>query len=101
MIENSNRALTGVVIDPGNGGDDIGATGNGLKEKDFNLEVSKYMFDRLNELGVPTTITRTNDIDLDANTRIEKALQAYGNSDDVIIISNHLNAGGDGFTYHY
>ncbi|MDD2443758.1 MAG: N-acetylmuramoyl-L-alanine amidase, partial [Desulfotomaculaceae bacterium] len=30
-----------IVIDPGHGGEDPGATGNGLKEKDLNFELSK------------------------------------------------------------
>lgn len=91
------RALTGVVIDPGNGGADVGASGNGINEKDLNLEISKYMLDRLNELGIPATITRTEDIDLDANTRVNKIKNAYGDSKDVVVISNHLNAGGPAF----
>ena len=40
------RALTGIVIDPGHGGVDGGASGNGIVEKDLTLDISKYMFDR-------------------------------------------------------
>ena len=32
-----------VIIDPGHGGKDIGATENGVKEKDINLKVAKYL----------------------------------------------------------
>ena len=35
LMNNELRALTGVVIDPGHGGDDPGATGNNQYEKDF------------------------------------------------------------------
>ena len=34
-----------VVIDPGHGGTDSGAIGNGIVEKDLNLKISKYIYD--------------------------------------------------------
>lgn len=89
------RALTGIVIDPGNGGNDVGSTGNGITEKNLNLDISKYMYDRFKELGVPVSITRIEDIDLDAPTRIKKALDAFGDSKDIIVVSNHINSGGE------
>jgi len=45
-----------VVIDASRGGSDVGATGNGLYEKDYNLLISKYIGDRLDELGVPNIL---------------------------------------------
>ncbi len=87
-------ALKGIVIDPGHGGSDAGASGNGIKEKDYTLLISKYMYDRFKELGVPVSITRTSDISLSPKNRVNKILGFYGNSKDVIVISNHLNAGG-------
>lgn len=83
-----------VVIDPGHGGSDPGAIGNGLKEKDYTLKISKYMADRLKELGIPVVLTREEDISLSPNERTNKVLTAFGNDPDVIVISNHLNAGG-------
>ena len=90
-------ALKGIVIDPGHGGVDAGAVGNGIKEKDYTLLISKYMYDRFKELGVPVSITRSSDITLSPRNRVNKILGFYGNSKDVLVISNHLNAGkGDG-----
>ena len=83
-----------IVIDPGHGGSDPGALGNGLKEKDYTLKISKYMADRFNELGIPVVLTRDEDTTLSPNERVNKVLSAFGNSPDVIVISNHLNAGG-------
>ena len=90
-------ALKGIVIDPGHGGNDPGAVGNGIKEKDYALKISKYMYDRFKEIGIPVSITRTDDITLSPKNRVKKIKSFYGDSKDVIVISNHLNAGnGDG-----
>ena len=83
-----------VVIDPGHGGNDPGALGNGLKEKDYTLKISKYMADRFKELGIPVVLTREDDITLSPTERVNNVLNAFGNDPDVIVISNHLNAGG-------
>ena len=88
------RAVKGVVIDAGHGGEDPGASGNGIIEKNLNLENSLYMYKRLNELGIPVTLTRNSDETLERKERIRRILDAYGNSSDVILISNHINAGG-------
>ena len=89
-----NRDLRGIVIDPGHGGEDPGAVGNGIIEKDLNLMISKYIYDRLNELGLPVTLTRNDDTTLSPSERVNRILNAYGNSEDVLVLSNHINAGG-------
>jgi len=58
------------------------------------LEVSKYIYDRFRELGVPVTLTRDSDETLDRNERVNRILNAYGNNPNVIVLSNHINAGG-------
>ena len=83
-----------VVIDAGHGGSDSGAIGNGIIEKNLTLDISKYMYDRLKELGVPVKLTRDSDVDLPASERPQRVLDQYGNGKDVIVISNHINAGG-------
>lgn len=63
----------------------------------MTLDISKYMYERLKELGVPVKMTRDEDIDLPASVRPQKVLDQFGNSTDVIVISNHINAGnGEG-----
>ena len=52
------------------------------------------MADRLNDLGIENSITRTNDTTLSPNDRPKKAQSFYGSGNDVIMISNHINAGG-------
>lgn len=89
-----NNVLDGVIIDPGHGGVDSGARGAGTLEKDYNLLISKYMYDRFNELGIPVYITRDSDVTLEPSERISKIMSYFGNNPNVILISNHLNAGG-------
>lgn len=83
-----------IVIDAGHGGDDPGASGNGIIEKDLNLKISKYMYNRFRELGIPVKMTRTTDETLTPEERVKRVLDAFGNSRDVIVVSNHINAGG-------
>lgn len=83
-----------IVIDSGHGGSDSGASGNGMLEKDYTLMISKYMKDRFDELGIPSKLTRSTDETVTPADRVNRILTAYGNSPDVLVISNHLNAGG-------
>ena len=94
MNNNEYRAVRKVIIDPGHGGTDAGATGNNLLEKDYNLLISKYMYDRFKELGIPVAITRDSDTTLSPTDRVNTILNKFGNSSDVILISNHVNSGG-------
>lgn len=53
---------TVVVIDPGHGGPDVGATGpSGTKEKDVNLAVALGVKDRLITVGITPVLTRYDD----------------------------------------
>ena len=94
MNNNEDRAVRKVIIDPGHGGTDSGATGNNLLAKDYNLLISKYMYDRFKELGIPVAITRDSDTTLSPTDRVNTILNKFGNSSDVILISNHVNSGG-------
>ena len=86
--------FVGVIVDAGHGGDDPGAIGNNLYEKDLNLQAAQYMYKRLQELGIPSVIIRNSDETLPKAARIERVLDAYNNSPNTILISNHINAGG-------
>ena len=83
-----------IVVDAGHGGSDPGASGNGIIEKEYNLKIANYIYDRLRELGIPVSITRSTDVTLNPTDRVNKILNAYGNNENVIVLSNHLNAGG-------
>lgn len=90
----NDRRRVGVVVDAGHGGNDPGALGNSLKEKDLNLQAANYMYKRLTDLGIPAYITRTDDTSLSRQDRINNSLNAFGRDKDVILVSNHINAGG-------
>lgn len=83
-----------IVIDAGHGGDDSGATGNGIIEKDYTLKIANYIKKRFDELGIESSMTRTTDETLNPTDRVNKALSFYGNGSDIILLSNHINAGG-------
>lgn len=90
-----------IVIDPGHGGEDPGASGNGIIEKNLTLEISRYMYDRFKELGIPVYITRTTDETISPTERVNRILNAFGNDKNVIVVSNHINAGGAECSNHY
>lgn len=88
------RALKKVVLDSGHGGTDGGTVANGIVEKDYNLKISEYIHNRLDEMGIPNAMTRTSDVTLIPSERPKKVQSFYGNGSDVIVVSNHINAGG-------
>lgn len=90
----NDRANKKVIVDAGHGGNDGGASGNNILEKDYTLKISKYISNRLNQLGIPNELTRNSDETLDQNARIKRIKNLTNLDKDVIIVSNHLNAGG-------
>ncbi len=88
------RATKRIVIDSGHGGSDNGTSANGIVEKDLTLQISKYMHERLNDLGIENSMSRTTDETLSPDIRPERVQSFYGTGNDVIVVSNHINAGG-------
>lgn len=76
-----------IIIDAGHGGNDPGAVGFGVREKDWALEISKYQFKRLKELGTNVALTRKSDETLNPTERIAKIKNKYD-----VCVSNHWNA---------
>ena len=79
-----------VVIDPGHGGKDIGATENSIKEKDINLKVAKYLESLIKKKlkNTKVVMTRDNDSYLTLQQRADIANKAQGD----LFISIHTNS---------
>ncbi|WP_299227563.1 N-acetylmuramoyl-L-alanine amidase [uncultured Campylobacter sp.] len=77
-----------IVIDPGHGGSDSGAVGNGLKEKNVVLATSKKLGALLQKRGYRVLYTRSTDVFI--NLRSRTAFAAKRNAD--MFISIHANA---------
>ncbi|WP_165867405.1 N-acetylmuramoyl-L-alanine amidase [Paenibacillus pinisoli] len=77
-----------LVIDPGHGGKDPGASGNGIVEKLMTLNISLYQYERFKQLGVKVALTRDSDVTLDSSVRSS----LVKNSGAKYCISNHINS---------
>ena len=78
-----------IVIDPGHGGKDPGATRRGsAKEKDLNLVVSKHLYNYLKKQKVEVSLTRKDDtfVTLAGRSKIANELKAD------LFVSIHTNA---------
>lgn len=77
-----------VVIDPGHGGKDPGNLGNGFREKDIVLDVSKQVGALLNAEGVKVIYTRTKDVFIELYDRAPIANKA----DADLFVSIHCDS---------
>ncbi|MGB9804102.1 N-acetylmuramoyl-L-alanine amidase, partial [Desulfofundulus sp.] len=79
-----------IVLDLGHGGQDPGAVGFGLQEKDVVLALGKYVLSFLEDYEVKVVPTRTSDINVSLDERANLANQQ--NAD--FFCSLHVNSGG-------
>ena len=82
-----------IIIDPYRGGSDTGKEINGKYEKNILLNISKYMSEKLNELGISSELVRTNDISLTDEERNSIINEIKDKND--IIIQNKLSEDGE------
>lgn len=96
-------AIPTVIIDAGHGGEDAGASSaTGLREKDINLAVAEMLRDLLEANGIPTVMTRTQDVllyDRNANYQGHKKSldlaarkSVADHTKNAILVSIHMNA---------
>lgn len=77
-----------VVLDPGHGGSNAGASGSGLREKQVTFTLANLVADRLRAKGVDVQLTRTGDVTRTLRQRAEFAVAR--NAD--LFVSIHANA---------
>lgn len=78
-----------IIIDPYRGGSDTGSEINGQYEKNILLNLSKYMAEKLKELGIESELIRTTDISLTDEERNSIINEIKDKND--IIIQNRLS----------
>lgn len=81
-------AIQTVIIDPGHGGNDLGAADSYVYEKHINLDVSRRLERSLKEAGFKTVMTRTHDEFIALSERSAMA-NRYRNA---IFVSVHFNS---------
>ena len=79
-----------IIIDPSHGGADEGLSNGNISEKELSLLISTYIYNRLNELGIPSKLTRNNDITLSDDERIEIIKTISPFNKDTIVLSNEI-----------
>lgn len=79
-----------VFLSAGHGGSDPGAVGNGLKEKDINLQIMLACQAELVRHGVTVVCSRTTD----ENDPVQAEVREANASGADIAVSFHTNAGG-------
>ncbi|MDA5108381.1 MULTISPECIES: N-acetylmuramoyl-L-alanine amidase family protein [Brevibacillus] len=81
-----------IVIDPGHGGDDPGAVGNGLKEKDLTLDIGLRAKNYI-VANYPATVYMTRSSDTTVSLSSRTSFANAQNAD--FFVSMHINAATD------
>jgi N-acetylmuramoyl-L-alanine amidase len=87
-ISSGERRRGVILIDPGHGGRDPGAIGNGIREKDVILPISLHIGQTLQSLGYTVHYSRTNDVEVDLAPRVALAERVRAD----VFVSVHANS---------
>jgi len=82
------RSKKVIVIDPGHGGKDSGAIGNGYMEKEIVLQVGLQLSEQLRAIGYTVYMTRSNDTFIELKDRTKFANDKSAD----LFLSVHANA---------
>lgn len=88
-----------VCLDPGHGGYDPGAVGNGLREKDITLGICLELKTLLEFNGISVVMTRDGDyapgnFERDTNKELQARVDIANQNEVDLFASVHVNAGG-------
>lgn len=81
-----------VIIDPGHGGNDVGAQYDGRNEKDDNLELALLVAEKLKDSGVKVKLTRDDDTFISLENRCKFANRRRAE----LFVSLHRNSAENG-----
>ncbi len=82
------RPVKRIVVDPGHGGENVGAVVGGVAEREVNLDVGLRLAEALRAKGFEVTLTRIDDASVSLEDRAEVANLAGAD----LFISLHSNA---------
>ena len=90
-----------IVIDAGHGGEDGGCEGNGLVEKNLNLDIALKLAELLRGTGVNVVLTRDTDVllyDINSDYKgqkkaqdVRKRLEIASSQENPVLVSIHMN----------
>ena len=83
-----------VIINPQFGGSETGKIKNNFIEKNFNLDISKIIYDKLKDLGIDTFLVRNNDTTINLQERLNIINNLIKPNEENILISTGVSTGG-------
>ncbi len=91
LMEQLGLTVRTIMLDPGHGGKDPGAMGNGIRESSVTLQLAKMLGERLRKAGFIVLYTREKDVYVALEQRTEMANKKKAD----LFISLHVNASTD------
>ncbi len=82
-----------VIINPEYGGLESGKIKNNLIEKNFNLSISRLIYNKLKDLGIDTYLLRDSDTTIDLQERLNLINSLKKTDEENILITNALSSG--------
>ena len=83
-----------VIINPQFGGSETGKIKNDFIEKNFNLDISKIIYNKLKDLGIDTFLVRNNDTTISLQERLNIINNLIKPNEKNILISTGVSTGG-------
>lgn len=82
-----------VVLDPGHGGENLGADYNGYIEKEMNMIVANAMYEELSKYeGITVYMTRTGDVETDISLKDRAKIAKEVNADYLFCLHFNMSA---------
>lgn len=90
-----------IVVDAGHGGSDVGATREGIYEKDITLDISKRLASILKKKGFNVAMVRTSDVYVSLQDRVTFTDKNQGDLFVSIHVNSSVTPDGHGLETHY